>query len=89
MAFDHEEQEQLASLKAWWAKYGNAATWVLVAGLAAYSGWTGWQFYERKQAAEASALYDELQNAGKDNASALPATWKAATAARPTARWPR
>ncbi len=68
MAFDHEEQEQLASLKAWWAKYGNGATWVLVAGLAAYSGWTGWQFYERKQAAEASALYDELQNAGKDNA---------------------
>jgi predicted negative regulator of RcsB-dependent stress response len=69
MAFDHQEEEQLASLKAWWARYGNAATWVLVAGLAAYSGWTGWQYYQRTQAVEASALYDELQaSVGKDNA---------------------
>ncbi|TWI66410.1 putative negative regulator of RcsB-dependent stress response [Pseudoduganella lurida] len=69
MAFDHEEQEQLDTLKAWWAKYGNAATWVVVAGLAAYSGWTGWQYYQRTQAVEASSLYDALQEAnGKDNA---------------------
>ncbi|MBB3224845.1 YfgM family protein [Pseudoduganella umbonata] len=69
MAFDHQEEEQLASLKAWWARYGNAATWVLVAGLAAYSGWAGWQYYQRTQAVEASALYDELQSSvGKDNA---------------------
>jgi predicted negative regulator of RcsB-dependent stress response len=69
MAFDHEEQEQLDTLKAWWAKYGNAATWVVVAGLAAYSGWTGWQYYQRTQAVEASSLYDSLQEAnGKDNA---------------------
>lgn len=69
MAYDLEEQEQLATLKAWWAKYGNAATWVVVAGLAAYSGWTGWNYYQRTQSAEASALYDELRNAaGKDNA---------------------
>jgi predicted negative regulator of RcsB-dependent stress response len=69
MAFDHQEEEQLASVKAWWARYGNAATWVLVAGLAAYSGWTGWQYYQRTQAVEASALYDELQTSvGKDNA---------------------
>lgn len=69
MAFDHQEEEQLASLKAWWAKYGNAATWVLVAGLAAYSGWAGWQYYQRTQAVEASVLYDELQaSVGKDNA---------------------
>jgi predicted negative regulator of RcsB-dependent stress response len=69
MAFDHQEEEQLASLKAWWSRYGNAATWVLVAGLAAYSGWTGWQYYQRTQSVEASALYDELQaSVGKDNA---------------------
>ena len=69
MAYDHQEEEQLASLKAWWAKYGNAATWVLVAGLAAYSGWAGWQYYQRTQSSEASALYDELQSSvGKDNA---------------------
>jgi len=70
MAYDLEEQEQLAELKAWWEKYGNLTTWVLIAGLAAYSGWTGWNYYQVKQAAEASALYDTLQNAvvAKDNA---------------------
>ncbi len=69
MAYDLEEQEQLASLKAWWAKYGNAATWVVIAGLAAYSGWTGWNYYQRTQSSEASALFDEMQGAvGKDNA---------------------
>lgn len=70
MAYDLEEQEQLASLKAWWEKYGNVTTWVIIAGLAAYSGWAGWQYYQRNQSAQASALYDQLQLAvqAKDNA---------------------
>ncbi len=69
MAYDLEEQEQLATLKAWWAKYGNVTTWVLIAGLAAYSGWNGWQYYQRNQAAQASVLFDEMQTAinAKDN----------------------
>jgi predicted negative regulator of RcsB-dependent stress response len=70
MAYDLEEQEQLASLKAWWDSYGNLSTWVVIAGLAAYSGWTGWNYYQRTQAAEASALYATLEDAAatKDNA---------------------
>ncbi|MGV7210232.1 tetratricopeptide repeat protein [Oxalobacteraceae bacterium A2-2] len=70
MAYDLEEQEQLATLKAWWNQYGNLTSWVLIAGLAAYSGWTGWNYYQRTQAASASALYEELQNAvvARDNA---------------------
>jgi predicted negative regulator of RcsB-dependent stress response len=73
MAYDLEEQEQLATLKAWWEKYGNLTTWVLIAGLAAYSGWQGWNYYQRNQAGAASALYDELQSAvqAKDNAKVL------------------
>jgi len=69
MAYDLEEQEQLATLKAWWAKYGNLTTWVVIAGLAAYSGWNGWNYYQRNQAAQASVLFDELQTAvnAKDN----------------------
>ena len=73
MAYDLEEQEQLATLKAWWDKYGNLATWLLVAVLAAYSAWQGWNYYQRNQAGAASALYDELQSAvqAKDNAKVL------------------
>lgn len=70
MAYDLEEQEQLASFKAWWSQYGNLLSWVLIVALTAYSGWTGWKYYERTQATQASQLYDELQKAvvAKDNA---------------------
>lgn len=73
MAYDLEEQEQLASLKAWWDKYGNVSTWVLIAALASYSGWTYWQYHQRNEAGQAAALYEELQNAvqAKDHAKVL------------------
>lgn len=73
MAYDLEEQEQIASLKAWWEKYGNLTSWVVIAGLAAYSGYNGWNYYQRNQAAQAAALYDELTSAvdAKDNAKVL------------------
>ena len=63
MAFDLEEQEQLASLKAWWARYGNLSSWLLIAALAAYSGWAAWNHYQIGQSTQAAQLYDELQQA--------------------------
>ncbi|MFT5642533.1 MAG: putative negative regulator of RcsB-dependent stress response [Janthinobacterium sp.] len=63
MAYDLEEQEQLASFKAWWNQYGNLFTWLLILVLTAYSGWTGWNYYQRTQSVQASQLYDELQKA--------------------------
>lgn len=63
MAYDHEEQEQLATLKAWWQRHGNLTSWVLIVALAGYSGWAGWQYYQRTQSAQAGQLYDELQGA--------------------------
>ncbi|HEY8606382.1 MAG TPA: tetratricopeptide repeat protein [Noviherbaspirillum sp.] len=63
MAYDLEEQEQLASLKAWWNQYGNLITWLLIAALAGYAAWSGWKYYERNQAVQASQLYDEVQKA--------------------------
>jgi predicted negative regulator of RcsB-dependent stress response len=63
MAYDHEEQEQLATLKSWWQKYGNLVTWILIIALAAYAGWTAWISYQNRQAAQAAQLYQELQNA--------------------------
>jgi len=67
MAYDHEEQEQLATLKAWWNSYGNLVTWVLIIALAAYAGWTGWTSYQNKQATQAGLLYEELQSAVNAN----------------------
>jgi predicted negative regulator of RcsB-dependent stress response len=69
MAYDLEEQEQLATLKAWWKQYGNLVTWLLIIALAVYSGWTGWNYYVRSQTTQAAQLYDELQKAvvAKDN----------------------
>ncbi|HZW23220.1 tetratricopeptide repeat protein [Noviherbaspirillum sp.] len=76
MAYDHEEQEQLATLKAWWNQYGNLITWLLIIGLAAYAGWTGWNYYQRSQTAQAGQLYEELQKAvvAKDNSKIQRAT---------------
>ncbi len=73
MAYDLEEQEQLASIKAWWSKYGNLLTWVLIAALAAYGAWSGWNLYQRKQSQQASQLYEEQQKAAqaKDGAKVL------------------
>jgi predicted negative regulator of RcsB-dependent stress response len=70
MAFDLEEQEQLATLKAWWKQYGNLVTWVLIIALAAYAGWTGWSTWQRNQSTQAGQLYEELEKAvaAKDNA---------------------
>jgi predicted negative regulator of RcsB-dependent stress response len=66
MAYDHAEQEQLASLKSWWGQYGNLVTWVLIAVLAAYAAWTGWNYYQRNQSAQAAQLYEELEKAASE-----------------------
>lgn len=70
MAYDLEEQEQLADLKAFWNKYGNLLTWVLIIALGSYAGYNFWTYHQRNQAADASGLYEELQKsvAEKDNA---------------------
>ena len=70
MAYDLEEQEQLASLKAFWKQYGNWLSWVLIVALASYAGWNYWNYTLRNQAVAASGLYGELQKSltAKDNA---------------------
>lgn len=61
MAYDHQEQEQLDSFKAFWSQYGNIIIWVLILALGSYAGWNYWQTHKRNSSVEASALYDELQ----------------------------
>jgi predicted negative regulator of RcsB-dependent stress response len=70
MAYDLEEQEQLAAIKAWWNKYGNLASWLLIIVLAGFSAWTFWNNQQQTSATQAGQLFDELQKAAnaKDNA---------------------
>lgn len=72
MAYDLEEQEQIATFKAFWNRFGNLIMWVLIIALGSYAGYNYWNSHKRTQAVEASALYDELQNAvtANDNAKA-------------------
>ncbi len=58
---DLEEQEQLDQIKHFWKQYGNLITWVLIAILGAYASWNGYQYYQRSQATQAAALFDELE----------------------------
>lgn len=69
MAYDLEEQEQLASLQAFWKQWGNLLTWLLIIVLGSYAGYQFWNKYQRDQAAEASALFDTVQASAtaKDN----------------------
>ena len=58
---DLEEQEQLDSLKHFWKQYGNLITWVLIAVLGAFASWNFYQYWQRGQATQAAAMYDEVE----------------------------
>ena len=62
---DLQEQEQLDALKAFWKRYGNLVTWLLVAVMAAFAGWNGWNWWQRDQAMKSGAMYDELERAAQ------------------------
>jgi predicted negative regulator of RcsB-dependent stress response len=68
MAYDLEEQEQIAELKAWWQKYGNFILTVITLVLLGFAAFNGWQWYQRNQAAQAAGIYAELERAigGRD-----------------------
>jgi len=60
MAYDLEEQEQLANLKAFWARFGTLITWIVIAALGSYAAYNFWNMHQREKSVEASALYDKL-----------------------------
>ena len=62
-AYDLEDQEQLAEIKAWWKQYGNLVTGIVIAASLGVLAWQGWNWYQGKQASEASGIYSVLQRA--------------------------
>ena len=67
MALDLEEQENLANLKSFWARYGNYIIGVITVALLVYSGMSAWKWYQRDQAADAGKLYETLINSISKN----------------------
>ncbi|WP_028312847.1 YfgM family protein [Derxia gummosa] len=65
MAYDHQEQEQLEALKAWFQTWGKAIAAGAVVVAAAFGGWQGWQAWQQKKANAAALVYDELQQAAQ------------------------
>jgi predicted negative regulator of RcsB-dependent stress response len=67
MAYDLEEQEQIAVIKDWWRKYGNLVTTVVLAVLVGIAGLQAWRYYTSQQATAAGTLYAQLDTADQSN----------------------
>jgi len=67
MALDLEEQEQLDALKQFWKQYGTLIITLAFLGLAAFAGVRGWNYYQRGQSEQASALFGKLEEALRKN----------------------
>lgn len=67
---DLEEQEQLDQLKHFWKQYGNFITWLLILVLGAFASWNFYQYWQRSQATQAAAMYDEVERVVKSADSA-------------------
>jgi len=62
---DLEEQEQLDQLKHFWNRWGTLITWALIVVFGALAAWNGYQYWQRRQASQASVLYDEVDRAAE------------------------
>ena len=60
MAYDLEEQEQLASLKNWWKDNGTLVVLAVAAAVIGFAGWYAWQNWKEGQARQAGTLYETL-----------------------------
>jgi predicted negative regulator of RcsB-dependent stress response len=58
---DLDEQEQLDQFKHFWKQYGNLITWVLIVVLGAFAAWNAYQYWQRSQATQAAAMFDEVE----------------------------
>lgn len=65
MAYDLEEQEQLDSIKAWWARYSTLIMTLLTVVALAWGGWWGWKAYQGHQANQAMGYFEALEDAAR------------------------
>lgn len=58
---DLEEQEQLDQIKHFWNQYGNLITGLLVLVLGVFAAWNGYQYWQKRTAAQASVMFEEVE----------------------------
>jgi predicted negative regulator of RcsB-dependent stress response len=63
--YDLEEQEQLDDLKAWWNRWGNLVTGIVIAFCIAVVAIQAWRWWQHNQAEQASALYGAVASAAR------------------------
>jgi predicted negative regulator of RcsB-dependent stress response len=69
MAYDLEEQEQIAAIKGWWHDNGKLVMLVVIGCLVAVASIQGWRWYRAQQAERAASLYMQLADAERTNDS--------------------
>jgi predicted negative regulator of RcsB-dependent stress response len=57
MAYDLEEQEQIAQLKAFWQQWGKLIVGIVLVGVLAFVGYKGYEWYQKRQVAQAQAAF--------------------------------
>ena len=67
MDVNQTEEEQVESLKKWWAENSRSIIFGVGIGLFAIFGWQSWKDHTRTQAIEASDLYQQMVTAVKNN----------------------
>ena len=65
-SYDFEEQERLAELKAWWEDNRWYVMGAIAAGVLAFAGFRGWQYWTATQAEDAGAMFAAATKAQKD-----------------------
>jgi predicted negative regulator of RcsB-dependent stress response len=99
MAYDLEEQEQIATFKGWWNDNGTRLLAVIAAVAIAGAAWQGWRVWQANQAQQAGAQYDlllgavqagdakALRDAGGTLVESFPRTYYASMGAMVSARF--
>jgi predicted negative regulator of RcsB-dependent stress response len=63
---DLEEQEQLDKIKSFWQQFGNIISAVLILVFGSIAAYNGYQWWQRDKAAQAAAMYDEVERVAKE-----------------------
>lgn len=66
MAYNFEEEEQLADIKDWWSKYGTMILTVVTVIALSVAAWRLWGWYQDRQALQAATAYEVLRDAASN-----------------------